>query len=74
MVDAYQGQGLGAALLRLLARSALARGIQWFEATVLGENLKMRALLGRCGAERVGFDMGAYTFRVAVPTAHATMP
>jgi len=69
VLDAYQGRGLGTALLGLLVGSARSRGIQWFEATVLGENLRMRALLSRCGATRVGFDLGAYTYRLAVPTA-----
>ena len=67
VVDAYQGQGLGTALLRLLAESALPAGVHWFEANVLGENQPMRGLLRRFGARQVGFDMGAYVFRLPVP-------
>ena len=68
VVDAYQHQGLGTALLKLLAKSARVRGVGWFEGIVLGENLPMRALLKAYGAEQVGYDMGAYVFRV--PVAH----
>jgi protein lysine acetyltransferase len=67
VVDAYQRRGLGTALLKLLAESALPRGVRWFEATVLGENQPMQALLRAFGARQVGYDMGAYTFRLPVP-------
>jgi RimJ/RimL family protein N-acetyltransferase len=67
VVDAYQGQGLGKALLQLLGESAVPAGVRWFEANVLGENQPMRALLRSFGARQVGFDMGAYVFRLPVP-------
>jgi RimJ/RimL family protein N-acetyltransferase len=66
VVDAYQRQGLGMALLKLLGESALAGGVRWFEATVLGENHPMRSLLSSVGARQVGYDMGAYVYRLPV--------
>jgi RimJ/RimL family protein N-acetyltransferase len=73
VVDAYQRQGLGTALLKLLAEAALVRGVQWFEWTVLGENRPMRALLEGYGAVQVGYDMGAYVFRVRVSNVAGTL-
>jgi RimJ/RimL family protein N-acetyltransferase len=66
VVDTYHRQGLGMALLRLLAESALPRGVEWFEAMVLGENQPMRSLLRGLGAKQVGYDMGAYVLRLPV--------
>jgi RimJ/RimL family protein N-acetyltransferase len=73
VVDAYQRQGLGTALLKLLAEAALLRGVQWFEGTVLGENQPMRALLHAYGAVQVGYDMGAYVLRVRVAKVVGTL-
>jgi len=73
VVDAYQRQGLGTALLKLLAEAALQRGVQWFEGTVLGENQPMRALLYAYGAVQVGYDMGAYVLRVRVASVAGTL-
>ena len=39
-----------------------------FEANVLGENHPVRSLLSTFGARQVSFDMGAYVFRLPVPT------
>jgi RimJ/RimL family protein N-acetyltransferase len=66
VVDAYQRQGLGRALLALLAQSARRLGIDWFEANVLGENQPMRMLLKTLHARQIGYDMGAYVFRLPV--------
>jgi RimJ/RimL family protein N-acetyltransferase len=66
VIDKYQRQGLGTALLRLLAASAMLLGVQYFEATVLAENQQARSLLSVFGAKQVGFDMGAYLFRLPV--------
>src|ERR1700738_2216197 len=54
VVDAYQRQGLGAARLRLLAASAVARGVLCFEGIVLADNQPMRSLLRSVGAAQVG--------------------
>ena len=66
VLDEYQRRGLGLALLARLAQMAEARDIQWFAATVLAENLAVRRALSRFGAKQVGYDMGAYAFRVPV--------
>jgi len=42
--DAFQRRGLGAFLIRLLARLAQAEGIRWFEAEVLASNHRMLRL------------------------------
>ena len=73
VIDAYQRQGLGTALLKLLAEAALLRGVQWFEGTVLGENQPMRSLLHAYGAVQVGYDMGAYVLRVRVACVAGTL-
>jgi RimJ/RimL family protein N-acetyltransferase len=66
VVDAFQGHGLGRMLLRLLARSAVTRGISTFHANVLAENQPMVALLRSSGARQVGLDFGVYEYRVPV--------
>jgi RimJ/RimL family protein N-acetyltransferase len=66
IVDAYQRQGLGRALLVRLARSAVLLGVERFEARVLGENQPMRALLRTFGARQIDYDMGAYVLQLSV--------
>jgi RimJ/RimL family protein N-acetyltransferase len=66
VVDEYQRRGLGLALVKRLAHLAEQRNVQWFAATVLAENLPVRQALQRVGARQVGFDMGAYAFRISV--------
>ena len=46
--DSIQGEGVGTALLHLLARQALQAGIRTLVATVLPENLAMLAMLESC--------------------------
>jgi len=53
-------------LLKLLASFAVVRGVECFDATVLGENPPMRSLLRSFGARQVGYDMGAYMYRLQV--------
>ena len=50
VVDQWQGKGVGSALLVLLARSAIERGIKRFTMEVLGENEPMMALMHGVGA------------------------
>jgi GNAT superfamily N-acetyltransferase len=50
VADDFQGQGIGAALLVLLARSAIERGIERFTLEVLGENEPMLTLMEHVGA------------------------
>jgi RimJ/RimL family protein N-acetyltransferase len=49
VVDAWQGRGLGPALLARLSEHALAAGIEYFTAEVLAENRTVLALLPGLG-------------------------
>jgi RimJ/RimL family protein N-acetyltransferase len=49
VVDAWQGRGLGSALLARLSARAVEAGIVYFSAEVLAENRSMLALLPRLG-------------------------
>jgi RimJ/RimL family protein N-acetyltransferase len=49
VVDAWQGRGLGSALLACLSDRALRAGIEYFTAEVLAENRTMLALLPGLG-------------------------
>jgi hypothetical protein len=49
VVDAWQGRGLGAALLARLSERAAEAGIEYFTAEVLAENRTMLALLPGLG-------------------------
>jgi len=57
VVDAWQGRGLGSALLTRLSERALEVGIEFFTAEILAENRTMLALLpslGRVETESLG--------------------
>ena len=49
VIDAYQGQGIGAMLTRHLASLARAAGLNELAADVLPENAAMRKVLGKFG-------------------------
>ena len=49
VVDAWQGRGLGSALLACLGERALQAGIEYFTAEILAENRTMLALLPGLG-------------------------
>jgi ribosomal protein S18 acetylase RimI-like enzyme len=49
VMDAYQGQGIGRALMRHLSRIARAAGLEVLEAEVLPENLAMLKVFQSCG-------------------------
>jgi hypothetical protein len=49
VVDAWQGRGLGSALLARLSERALEAGVEYFTAEVLAENRTMLALLPSLG-------------------------
>ena len=53
VIDAWQGRGLGAALLELLADRAREEGIKRFRALVLARNREVLDLLGDVGDVRV---------------------
>jgi ribosomal protein S18 acetylase RimI-like enzyme len=49
VVDAFQGQGIGALLTRHLTGLARAAGLRELVADVLPENMAMRKVLGKFG-------------------------
>lgn len=67
VIDEYQGQGVGRALLWLLAASAVERGVKRFRAEILSENEPMLALLEGLGAEIVGRSGTVLEVSIPVP-------
>jgi RimJ/RimL family protein N-acetyltransferase len=53
VIDAWQGRGLGGALLRRLCRRALENGVTTFTASLLTDNRAMLHLFERLGTVRV---------------------
>lgn len=51
VMDEYQRKGLGTILLEVLAATARAAGIRRFAGHLLADNVPMRRMLGRIGAE-----------------------
>jgi GNAT superfamily N-acetyltransferase len=51
--DDFQRRGLGAFMLKLLAKLARAEGIRWFEAEVMASNHKMLSLFKKVTPDRV---------------------
>ena len=51
VADAWQRQGMGASLLRLLMRMAAVRGARYGHADVLADNQAMRSLAAKLGCE-----------------------
>jgi len=50
--DNYQRRGLGAFMMKLLARLARSEGIRWFEAEVMASNHKMLKLFKKVAPDR----------------------
>jgi RimJ/RimL family protein N-acetyltransferase len=71
VVDQWQGKGLGSAMLVLLTRSAIERGIKQFTLEVLGENEPMMALLDTVGAVVDKRDGGIVFLHVRLPETAA---
>ena len=72
VVDAWQGRGLGSALLARLSERALQAGIEYFTAEVLAENRTALALLpalGRVETESLGPVVTARV-EIADPARH----
>lgn len=64
--DAYQGMGLGSALLGNLAAMAPRHGIQRFEAEVLGDNRPMLHVFGHAGY-RVTHELEGGVYHLVFP-------
>lgn len=68
VADAWQGLGVGSALIRALAAGARARGVTSLTMDVLPGNHRMLALIARHWPEaRTGHSAGFATFRVPLP-------
>lgn len=66
VADAYQGRGLGTALLRIAASQARACGIHTLEAFVLPHNTRMQQLLKECGLPlRMRVEFAGTTFAIS---------
>jgi len=73
VVDAWQGRGLGSALLALLSERALDAGIEYFTAEILAENRAMLGLLpalGRVETDSLG-PLVAARVEIAEPPPQA---
>jgi protein lysine acetyltransferase len=66
--DDYQGRGIGSFLMAALAVAARGDGVRRFTARVLSDNLAMRKILDRFGAQWQREDLGVVTTVVDVPT------
>ena len=74
VIDAWQGRGLGGALLRRLCRRAAANGIRTFTASVVTRNRGMLALFERLGTvETRGSDGGVMEIDVELPVDDAAV-
>jgi RimJ/RimL family protein N-acetyltransferase len=73
VIDAWQGRGLGSALLALLSERALDAGIEYFTAEILADNRAMLALLPALGRVETDSLGPVVTARVEItePPQHA---
>jgi protein lysine acetyltransferase len=65
--DDYQGRGVGSLLMAALAVAARSDGVRRFSARVLSDNLAMRKILDRFGADWHRDDLGVVTTVIDVP-------
>lgn len=65
--DDYQGRGVGSFLMAALAVAARGDGVRRFSARVLSDNLAMRKILDRFGAQWQRDDLGVVTTAIDVP-------
>ncbi|MGB3627314.1 MAG: GNAT family N-acetyltransferase [Henriciella sp.] len=66
LVDEWQGKGIARLLIALLAAAARAKGMTGFDADVLWENRKGRALVAALEAEATGSDSGVVHYRIDI--------
>jgi CRP-like cAMP-binding protein len=66
--DDYQGRGVGSFLMAALAVAARSDGVRRFSARVLSDNVAMRKVLDRFGADWQREDLGVVTTVIDVPT------
>lgn len=71
VVDAWQGRGLGSALLTRLSERAVEVGIEYFAAEILAENRTMLALLPSLGRVETGSQGPVVTARVEIAEPRA---
>jgi RimJ/RimL family protein N-acetyltransferase len=69
VADDFQGQGIGSALLVLLARTAIERGLKRFTLEVLGDNEPMLALMEHVGAIIDRREGGVIFMHVPLPAS-----
>ena len=68
VADAWQGRGIGSALLRALIGRARARGVAWLTMDVQHGNTLVRGIIVRRWATaRPGYSSDCLTFRVPLP-------
>ena len=67
VTDAWQGLGLGPALVELLASRAREEDVRFFTASTLGENRRALRMLRRFGFRAVGSAAGLVDLEVALP-------
>lgn len=72
--DEFQHCGLGTALLRILARLALAEKLEWFEAEVLSSNHKMLSLLHKLTSGQAQGHWTGEVYHVEIPVRTLAMP
>lgn len=72
--DEFQHCGLGTALLRILARLALAEKLEWFEAEVLSSNHKMLSLLRKLAPGQAKGHWTGEVYHVEIPVRTLVTP
>lgn len=73
--DAWQGRGVGSALMRALITGAQARGVTTLEMDVLDSNRQVLAMVtGHWPAARVDRDSDGFAIRVQLPQVRSSPP
>ena len=73
--DAWQGRGVGSALMRALITGAQARGVTTLEMDVLDSNRQVLAMVtGHWPAARVDRNSDGFAIRVRLPQVRSSPP